>query len=301
VKTSLVMATYNGMEYLREQLDSVVDQSLPVDEVIIRDDCSTDGTPLFIQNYIRDNHLENWRIELNESNLGYKKTFTRLLHEASNEIIFLADQDDVWEHEKVKIMLGVMEENASVLLLASDFSLLYMYKNAPRVYFEKIDKPLKKYGFCAKWIKPVRPGCCFAIRRELLLDYDKFWTADMPHDCALWNVASLRNASYCIDSKLIRYRRHEQNASNLGAHDIEYRAKCIEQEIGLIDRSLSMVTSVPERNFLEKQKQVYKSRVSALRTGRLLQTIMLGFQKQYYGMSRYALTDIYYCLKRKLL
>ena len=108
MKTSLVMATYNGMEYLREQLDSVVEQSLPVDEVIIRDDCSTDGTPLFIQNYIRDNHLENWRIELNESNLGYKKTFTRLLHEASNEIIFLADQDDVWEHEKVKIMSGVM-------------------------------------------------------------------------------------------------------------------------------------------------------------------------------------------------
>jgi glycosyltransferase involved in cell wall biosynthesis len=293
------MATYNGMEYLKEQLDSVAGQSLPVDEVIIRDDCSTDGTAQFVNSYIRDNDLENWRLEVNDSNLGYKRTFTILLHEASNDVIFPADQDDIWENEKVKIMLDAMAKDSSIQLLASDFSPLYMSKNAPRIYFEKIDKHLQKYGFCSKWIKPVRPGCCFAIRRELLSDYDKYWTPEIPHDCALWNVASLRDASYCIDDKLIKYRRHERNASNLGAYDFEYRIASIEQEIELIDIALSTVASESEESFLLKQKLVYERRVAALRRGRLLETIWLGLHKRYYGRSRYALTDIYYCLKRK--
>lgn len=103
-KISVVMATYNGEKYILEQLDSLRDQTYVPDEVIICDDCSTDNTLALLKKYIKNNNMKNWKVEQNINNIGWKKTFWNLLQQAKNEFIFLSDQDDIWDSNKLMFM-----------------------------------------------------------------------------------------------------------------------------------------------------------------------------------------------------
>ena len=110
MRTSVVMATYNGEKYLKEQLDSIFCQTKPVDEVIICDDGSKDGTIEIIEKYITEKNLNlSWKLIKNKKNLGYADNFHQGLALATGEYIFFADQDDVWCEDKVEEMTKVME------------------------------------------------------------------------------------------------------------------------------------------------------------------------------------------------
>ena len=110
MKISVVMATYQGEKYLREQLDTIRLQTRRADEVILCDDCSGDATVEIAEQYIREYGLEaEWRILVNEKNLGYANNFHRAASLATGEYLFFADQDDLWKPEKIEKMVGVME------------------------------------------------------------------------------------------------------------------------------------------------------------------------------------------------
>lgn len=72
-RVSVVMTTYNGQKYLREQMDSLRERTMPIDEVIIMDDCSTDCTPDLVSSYIKEHDLKDWNLVQNEQNQGWKK------------------------------------------------------------------------------------------------------------------------------------------------------------------------------------------------------------------------------------
>ncbi|MBQ7733225.1 MAG: glycosyltransferase [Synergistaceae bacterium] len=74
-KVSVIMASFNGIKYIGEQLDSIRTQSRTPDEVIICDDCSSDGTFEFCKDYISRYNLSGWRVFQNEKNLGFAKNF----------------------------------------------------------------------------------------------------------------------------------------------------------------------------------------------------------------------------------
>ena len=80
MKNSVVMATYNGSKYIIEQLDSIKNQVLSPDEVIICDDCSTDKTVEIIENYIHQNNLCGWKLYKNEKNIGFFNNFFKAMH-----------------------------------------------------------------------------------------------------------------------------------------------------------------------------------------------------------------------------
>ena len=64
---SVVMSSYNGEKYIREQLESLLMQTRKIDEVIIADDCSSDNTVAIVEDFIRKNNLKsNWRIIINK-------------------------------------------------------------------------------------------------------------------------------------------------------------------------------------------------------------------------------------------
>ena len=97
IRTSVAMATYNGAEYVVEQLESIRTQSMPVDEVIIHDDRSTDDTVAIVEKYIREHGLERtWKVSQNPKNLGYAANFIGAVKETEGEYIFFCDQDDIW-------------------------------------------------------------------------------------------------------------------------------------------------------------------------------------------------------------
>ena len=92
MKKSLVIAVYNGEKYLIEQLNSVLNQTEKLDEVILIDDLSTDQSFNIIKKFIEQNNLSTWKLIKNEKNLGYKGNFRKGLELVSGDVIFLSDQ-----------------------------------------------------------------------------------------------------------------------------------------------------------------------------------------------------------------
>ena len=116
---SVAMATYNGEKYIVEQLDSILNQTMPVDEIIIFDDKSTDLTLNILKKY-QDDRI---KIYVNNENVGYIENFYRAINSCKGDYIFLADQDDVWESNKVELCMNVMDDE-DTMLVTSGFKLI---------------------------------------------------------------------------------------------------------------------------------------------------------------------------------
>ena len=100
---SLVMTTYNGLKYISEQLESIKNQTVLPDEVLIYDDRSTDGTYEYVQEYIKTNKLDKWNVVRNKENKGYSLNFSDAMKESHGDIVFLCDQDDIWHLSLIHI------------------------------------------------------------------------------------------------------------------------------------------------------------------------------------------------------
>ncbi|EXY58193.1 glycosyltransferase, partial [Bacteroides fragilis] len=96
---SVCIATYNGEKFIVEQLKTILSQLTDFDEIIISDDHSSDCTLSLIRSF-RDPRI---KIYLNENDKGYTSNFENALKKATGEIIFIADQDDIWKKDKVDI------------------------------------------------------------------------------------------------------------------------------------------------------------------------------------------------------
>lgn len=107
------MATYNGAKYLREQIDSILTQTIQDFELVICDDCSTDETPNILHKYAQQD--DRIRIYLNECNLGFKKNFENVIRKCKGEYIALSDQDDIWLPEHLEILLKAMNDNTQIV------------------------------------------------------------------------------------------------------------------------------------------------------------------------------------------
>lgn len=94
------MATYNGEQYLPEQIDSILAQSYPVYELIIQDDCSTDGTADVVRRYMETYPFIH--LFINERNVGYNENFRRAAMLATGDFVALSDQDDIWFPQKLE-------------------------------------------------------------------------------------------------------------------------------------------------------------------------------------------------------
>jgi len=122
VKISVVIASYNGAEFLVEQLESIRNQTMPPDELIICDDRSKDNTVKVAEEYIKGHDLERkWRVIINEHNMGYADNFDNAAKMARGELIYFSDQDDVWNLKKIEIMTKIMDEHPGCKVLCSDY------------------------------------------------------------------------------------------------------------------------------------------------------------------------------------
>ena len=201
---SVCMPTYNGEKYIREQLDSILSQLEEYDEVIISDDSSTDNTIEIIKSY------KDSRIHLYPENHFQSPIFNmeNALKNANGEFIFMSDQDDVWVDNKVTVMMRYLEQYDCVvsdaMIVDSDLNEI-----APS-YFE-ICKC--KTGIIRNIVKNGYIGCCMAFRQTLLGKVLPFPQSIPMHDMWIGINAERYGRSIFINEKLIKYRRHENNAS----------------------------------------------------------------------------------------
>lgn len=96
---SVALCTYNGERYIRQQLDSILAQTMPVDEIVVHDDRSTDSTYEILSYYA--SQYSQIKLIRNTQNIGYKKNFEVALRECCGDYIFFSDQDDIWAKDKV--------------------------------------------------------------------------------------------------------------------------------------------------------------------------------------------------------
>lgn len=103
-KISVAICTYNGEKFLPEQLNSILNQTVPVDEIIICDDQSTDSTIEILKTYAKNNS-NIFTLFFNKVRLGAIKNFEKAISKTTGDLIFLSDQDDIWKENKVEITL----------------------------------------------------------------------------------------------------------------------------------------------------------------------------------------------------
>ena len=122
---SVCMGIYNGEKYIEEQLDSILRQTRRAEEVILCDDCSTDRTVEIVRLFIERNGLqESWRLYCNGENRGYPGNFYYVMGLCAGDVVFLADQDDIWAETKLERMCAVLEAHSEADVLACKFGLM---------------------------------------------------------------------------------------------------------------------------------------------------------------------------------
>lgn len=235
IRISLVLSSYNGREYVEEQLDSLRLQNRTFDEVLISDDCSTDGTYDIIRNYINRFNLEHWSIALNTVNKGWKTNFHDLIKQAAGDLIFLCDQDDIWLSNKVSEMACLMENHPEIDVLACDVEPFYEAgsKKVPNVGNGDNSGAVLLQKINPKSIYVTRPGCAYCFRKTFANEIEPYWKESWAHDAMLWELSQVKGTLALYDKRLVKFRRHVGNASARKRMTREDRIHDIED---LIDR-----------------------------------------------------------------
>lgn len=123
LKISVALCTYNGAQFLGRQLESIVHQSRRVDEIIICDDGSGDDTMPILESFVRK-HPDKINVYRNAQPMGPIKNFEKAVKQCSGDLIFLSDQDDVWQFNKVELLTSAFANDKNALLFFTNGSLI---------------------------------------------------------------------------------------------------------------------------------------------------------------------------------
>jgi glycosyltransferase involved in cell wall biosynthesis len=205
---SVVMATYNGKQYLAEQISSVLAELLPGDELIIVDDGSQDGTLELLDS------LESPAVHVirNLTNAGVMATFERGLLLSSKVIIFLCDQDDVWLPGKRSAFIGAFERDPRTLVVVSDAQLIDASGSVTAPSFMATRSGFRG-GILSTLVRNRYLGCAMAVRRDLLFAALPIPRSVPMHDMWLGALGSILGRVSYISTPLMQYRRHGGNVS----------------------------------------------------------------------------------------
>lgn len=298
MKTSLVLTTYNGENYIFEQLESIRCQSRQLDEVLIFDDRSTDNTIEILKDFIQKNNLVNWRYIKNETNKGWRRNFMDGLSIASGDIIFLSDQDDIWMHEKIELMASTMEMNPSIKLLVCDYQ--PFFKIVPVVKKNSNNTPIRKKLY-PNIFNVLYPGCTYCVKRQFFHEAKQYWTEDTAHDELLWRTALFSEGLYIYPQKLIYWRQHQDSSWALeGAKNktLEVRLKWTEfaqRQIGIVCAFLNNHGGVSQKkeHILTDNLEWIKLRKKLFLKKRICTCLQLLKYIDYYNSFKQYLGDIY--------
>ena len=295
---SVVMTTYNGSKYIIEQLDSILKQTRKADEVIILDDASNDNTVEIIEEFIKKSNLINWYVIKNVKNVGWRRNFINGFHQAKGDIVFCADQDDIWYPEKIEVMSDIMEKNDKISVLASNLE-VFWEKDSKRNNYQCIQygvKELEKVNFDKMWLEPWRPGCAMAFKRSLLPLIDKVWFEECAHDLLLWAIGIVRGEAYIINRVLIHYRRHSNVSTPSNAKNKSTRIGLMRLYDTLSEQIISNKDIFQlSHDMVEKisaMKNFYRQRESAIKKKDLYELLCLLFSLNLYPKKKSWIADV---------
>lgn len=214
VKIDVLMATYNGEKYLREQLDSILEQSYGDFRLLISDDGSEDATREILNEYVgKDSRVV---VFLQNKNVGSTRNFEFLMKKVENECFMFSDQDDIWQNDKIQKSVDKMNQTDSDLVYTNlqvvDEDLQVLNPSYWRL--KGFEKKVRKYNnfeslylnnyitgstmlVKSKWLEKILP--LPEKSKYILHDY---WTALV--------VSKWGKMAY-VDEPLVKYRQHMDN------------------------------------------------------------------------------------------
>ena len=218
------MAVFNGERFLARQLESLLNQTMPPAEIAVRDDGSTDGTEAIVRSFERRSGSTRICYRRNPERLGSSANFERAVADAEGEVIFLADQDDVWRPEKIERMMRQLESSPGADGVFCDSAVV------DEELHDTGCRHLRNRGFdperlrCADaeemlalFLKRVPPaGHDMAFRsslRELLLPFPPLAAC---HDTWIGMALAALGKWCCVAEPLTLFRQHGNNASDSG-------------------------------------------------------------------------------------
>ena len=212
---SVCMASYNGEKYIAEQINSILANLSAADELIISDDGSVDGTIDMIQRFSdRDSRV----LLISGPGKGVIKNFENAISHAKGELIFLSDQDDVWDADKVKMVKKCFDD-PGVNVVLHNAAIVDSNRNDIGMTF--FDFRHSKKGMLRNLIKNSYIGCCMAFRRELVPVITPIPGNIEMHDWWIGLIGEMTQGTCLLDSTLIDYRRHDNNVSKMYHHPLK--------------------------------------------------------------------------------
>lgn len=218
----ILLATYNGEQFLKEQIESILGQTYENFRLIIRDDGSTDGTAAIIESYAKRYPSKIYLLPC-DARLGIKGNFSALMASSKANYILFADQDDVWERQKVELTLKkmqAMETDYSTqcpLLVHTDLKVVDGSTNVISLSFWEYSnlKPIHNKSLGRLLIQNVVTGCATMVNRPLLQLAYPVPDGGVMHDWWLALVAAAFGQIGEVPEATVLYRQHGKNA--LGA------------------------------------------------------------------------------------
>ena len=213
MSVSVCMATYNGEKYVCRQLTSILDQLNDEDEVVVVDDCSTDGTVAAIAQ-IGDRRIS---IHINDRNRGEVFSFGRALALAKNDFLFLSDQDDIWMPGRVSLMQRRLVESGAGVV-ASNFGWITAAEEPIDVTYDGVAARDSGRHF-ANIVdifagKTNYYGCAMALRREFVPMVVPIPSFVESHDLWIALASNVAGSNAHLDESTLLKRKHDRNVTS---------------------------------------------------------------------------------------
>jgi len=232
MKTSIILCTYQGERFLEQQLQSLQDQTLIPDELIIQDDGSTDRTVEIIEEFTKKSTL-HIKFYKNKTQLGACRNFLSAMHKSTGDILFFCDQDDVWVPQKIDEMVAAFERNPEKLMVICNAELIDDAGNTIQEnYFQFTNMgrklPLVERNLESYFLKypAIVNGCFMGFRKELRTQSKEFkkenpnFEFQFLHDqyiTYLTLATQPKHSVLALPNKLVLHRLHENQA--VGVHE----------------------------------------------------------------------------------
>jgi glycosyltransferase involved in cell wall biosynthesis len=304
MKISVAFIVYNGAQYLRTQLDSIIAQTHKVDEIIVCDDASFDNTKEILEEY-KNKHANLFFIHYNTKNIGPTKNIEKTIKACTGELILLADQDDYWEVTKVEIIIKYFDQNPTINGVFTNGSLMnskgeldnkHSLWDAMSFPYKTIKSKTELNNRLKLYINTVEnavTGATLAIKNNLPFLKQPFpIIKNLVHDRWLAINLAENNSLGILEDKLIHYRIHSTQAIGGMTENIE---KYIELNANLLEgmpninnsivsfKDLSYILNKIETN-LQIQNEILKIETKSFDNANYI-TILKNKHKIYLGYS----------------
>ena len=230
-KIDILLATYNGEKYIREQIESILNQTYKNINLIISDDNSKDGTREILKEYEKKD--DRVKLYFQEKNLGYIKNFEFLLKKVGNDYYMLSDQDDVWLQQKVEKTMETLEKENADLVFGD---LEVVNENLKTIYpsfgdFMLLNRKIKKCinSYEVNYLYNCVTGCTMLSKKEYIKKILPIPSESkyIVHDHWIGIMVALNGKLAYMPEKYIKYRQHGNN--QIGTEKISHKFKKLDQ------------------------------------------------------------------------